>query len=372
MLRVDLSRIKKAACAVLILAVSAMASVPGHAADDDILYFGESEDSVAQNVNSTVVTKGEFYITGAVPGTISYSGNQMVWCDISEGTVYFKEFLVNMGDTVKKGDPICEIRVEVDEIEKEEIELNLEAAERNLEDYITDTKILLEQYKAASTQGSEKDRKLATLSYERLLKTFNEEVEKRESRIDEYTLRLDEIENLSKTKYIKAPTDGVVGYTNRFRPGSSIGRWDFICMINDASDIRVIVEGGSDLLRYNMPVKVVQTNNGRSVELTGKVMTMKSTVLSVNLMAHNDVIEVYGDTTQFRPGSEVSIRFDKVYVPDALLVNKNAVKNDSKGTYVNVFVDGIVSKRYVVVGAADSTKSWIASGVEEGDIIILE
>lgn len=372
MSRIKMSFARKALCAVIIFSVSLAVTVPGKADGGDTLYFGESEDTVAQNVQSTTVKRGEFYITGAVPGSIEYSGAQYVMGGISEGTVRYQQFLVGTGDTVKKGDPLVEVTVEVDEIEKEEVMLNLEAAERNLEDYVTDTRTLLDQYKEATTQGTEKDRRLAEISYDKLLKTFNSEVERRESIIDTYTMRLSEIEGIENTKYIKAPSDGIVGFTSRFRTGDVIGRWDFVCMLNDTSNIKVIVEGGSSLLRYNMPVKIVQTSGGNNVvELTGRVVTLKNTTVSVNLMATNDIIEVYGDASGLRPG-DVSIRFDKVYVPDALLLPSTAIKTDTKGSYVQVYKDGIVSKRYIYVGGADGKQCWIVSGVEEGDIIILE
>jgi hypothetical protein len=35
-------------------------------------------------------------------------------------------------------------------------------------------------------------------------------------------------------------------------------------------------------------------------------------------------------------------------------------------------VNGFSSKRYVVIGGADGTRNWIVSGVEEGDVIILD
>ena len=372
MSRVKSGLVKKVACAFVITALAMPMTVSGHAASDENLYFGALEESLAQNVKTTVVEKGEFYITGAVQATLDFTSNQWVTSSIREGTVHFQEFLVGQGDIVKKGDPIAEISVTIDEIEKEEVELNLEAAKKNLEEYISDTRILLDQYKATSQQGSERDRRLATLSYEKLLKSFKAELEKREEKIDSYTLRLDEIENLSNTKYIKAPTDGIIGYMGRLRRGEVLTGWSFLCVINDPSKVRVVVEGGSELLRYNMPVKVVQSSGNRTVELTGRVLTLKNTSISVNLMANNDIIEVYGDTSTLMPGREVSVKFDKIYVPDALMVSKNAIKSDKKGSYVDVFINGFSSKRYVVVGGSSADKSWIVSGVNEGDIIILK
>ena len=156
------------------------------------------------------------------------------------------------------------------------------------------------------------------------------------------------------------------------RKGEVLGRWSFLCTISDPTNVRVVVEGGSDLLRYNMPVKIVQSTGNRNVELTGRVVTMKSTASSVNLMARNDIIEIYGDVSNLMPGSDVSVKFDKIYVEDALIVPKTALKSDKKGQYLNVYINGFSSKRYVVVGGADSMNYWIVFGVEEGDTIILE
>ena len=318
--------LKKCICLLLVAVIAFIPSVSSRAEGDDVLYFGALDESIAQNVKTAVVEKGEFYITGAVNASLEFPSQQMVFNDIREGTVYFKEFLVSQGDTVKKGDPIARISVTIDEIEKEEVELNLEAAKNNLEEYIQDTRLMLNQYKLAANSGSEKDRKLAQLSYDRLEATFKSEVEKRESRIDEYTLRLDQIEELACREFVYAPADGVIGYLNRFRSNEVIGYWPPLCVLNDPTKVRVVVEGGSELLRYNMPVKIVQSINGKSVELTGRVKTLKTSANSVNLMAQNDVIEVFGDTTKLRPGSEVSVRFDKIYVTDALMVPRTAVK----------------------------------------------
>ena len=372
MSRVKGALIKRAACLLVVAALCVPLSVNGNAADSDTLYFGALEEKVAQNVKTATVTKGEFFVSGAVQASLDFSNNQYVSCDITEGVVHFQELLVSQGDTVKKGDPIALINVTVDEIEREEVQMNLDAARKNLEDYKADTKLLLEQYKKSLNQGSDRDRRLAQISYDRLKQSYKDEVEKREARIDEYVIRLEEIANIENTKTINAPSDGVIGFTNRMRKGEVLNRWSFLCAISDPTNVRVVVEGGSELLRYNMPVKVVQSTGNRNVELTGRVVTMKSTAASVNLMARNDIIEIYGDTSNLMPGGEVSVKFDKIYVEDALIVPKTALKSDKKGNYLNVYINGFSSKRYVVVGGADSMNYWIVFGVNEGDTIILE
>lgn len=372
MSRVNGKFVRRAACFLAAAALCIPLTVNGKAADSDTLYFGALEEKVAQNVNTTTVTKGEFFVTGAVQGSLDFSSNQYVTCDVTEGVVHFQEMLVNQGDTVKKGDPIASIYVTVDEIEKEEVQRNLDAARKNLDEYKADTRLLLNQYKKSLNQGSERDRRLAQISYDRLYESYKNELSKREEKIDGYVIRLAEIESIENTKTVNAPTDGVIGFTNRMRKGEVLSRWSFLCTISDPTNVRVVVEGGSDLLRYNMPVKIVQSTGNRNVELTGRVVTMKSTATSVNLMARNDIIEIYGDVSNLMPGSDVSVKFDKIYVEDALIVPKTALKSDKKGQYLNVYINGFSSKRYVVVGGADSMNYWIVFGVEEGDTIILE
>ena len=380
MLRADgkKSLCKKLLCLALVLSLTFIPATGLSAAEDDVLYFGALDENIAQNVKTATVEKGVFFVNGAVQAKIDFYSNQAVFMDIHEGTVRFQEYMVSEGDVVKKGDPIARVSVSVDEIEKEEVELNLEAAKNNLEEYISDTSLLLDQYKKAAQTGTERDRKLAELSYERLLATFKAEKEKRESRIDEYTLRLTEIEGLEGREYIYAPVDGIVdfgsgrGFSYKYRTNEVMNYWPAVCYINDPTKVRVEVSGGSDLLRYNMPVKIIQSSGTKTLELTGRVITLKSTASSVNLMANDDIIEVYGDASAFNPGKEVSVRFDKIYVEDALTVPKTAVKSDKKGSYVNVYVNGFSSKRYVVIGGADAMNNWIVSGVNEGDIVILD
>ena len=179
MLRADRKKglCKKLLCLTLVLILAVMPATGGSAAEDDVLYFGALEESIAQNVKTATVEKGVFFVNGAISAELDFTSNQMVFNDIREGTVHFQEFLVSQGDIVKKGDPLVRISITVDEIEKEEVELNLEAAKKNLEEYIADTTLLLDQYKKASQTGSERDRKLAELSYERLLNTFKKEKE---------------------------------------------------------------------------------------------------------------------------------------------------------------------------------------------------
>ena len=104
MSRVNGKVIKRAACFLAAAALCIPLTVKGTAADSDTLYFGALEEKVAQNVKITKVTKGEFFVTGAVQGSLEFSSNQYVMCDVSEGVVHFQEMLVSQGDTVKKGD----------------------------------------------------------------------------------------------------------------------------------------------------------------------------------------------------------------------------------------------------------------------------
>ncbi len=374
MLKTDKSK-KMFLCAVMagIMAVASPldGSVLAEETERD-LYFAAMDEKTEVKIETAKVLKEEFFITGAANGTVVYNNSSYVFCDIPEGTVRFQEFLVGTGDMVKKGDPVAKITVELDGSEIEQLKLEKQILEDEQDNYIADTKVLLDMYSSKAENGSTEDEKnLGSLAYKRLLTEYNSKISSMEDRITEVDTRIDLLEEIINTECIYANMDGVIGNTNWLRRESTLDRYAYICSIYDKSDITVVVEGGSDLLRYNMPVKLYQSNGSNEVELTGRVRTLKSTAISLNLTARDDIIEVYGDPTGLQVNKEVVIRFDRVYVPDALTVLKTAVHTDGKGSYVNLLINGQSSKRYVVVGATGTQKAWIASGVEEGDTVIL-
>lgn len=357
--------------AVIALSSTMTGDVFAEEAGND-LYFGAMEEKIEQKLETTKVEQEEFFVTGAATGTVRYNNVSYVINEITEGKVRFQEFLVGTGNTVKKGDPVARISIELDNSEVELLKLNREIIEDDIDNYISDTGKLLEVYKDKAENGAgEEERKLGRLAYEKLNDEYQKKISEMEDRITETSTRIDMLEDIIGTEYIYAGMDGVIGNTNWLMRGSTIEPYTYICSIYDKSDITVVVEGGNDLLRYNMPVKLYQTNGGNQIELTGKVRTLKSTAISTNLTARDDIIEVYGDPTELQVNKDIVIRFDKVYVPDALTVLKTAVHTDNKGSYVNLLINGYSSKRYVVVGGTGAQKCWIASGVSEGDTVIL-
>lgn len=374
MLRTDKSK-KMLLCAAMVTLLAVSAPLGQSASAEEVerdLYFAAMAEKTEIKMETTRVEREEFFVTGAATGTVYYNNSSYVFCEIPEGTVRFQEFMVGTGDMVKKGDPVAKISVEMDAGEIQELSLTRIIQEDELNNYISDTKNLLALYSSKAENGATEDeRTLGSLAYKKLLDEYNSTVSKMEDRITETDTRIEMLEEIINTEYIYANMDGVIGNTNWLRRGSTLDRYAYICSIFDKSDITVAVEGGSDLLRYNMPVKIYQSNGSNEIELTGRVRTLKTTAISMNLTAKDDIIEVYGDPSGLQVNKDVVIRFDKVYVPDALTVLKSAVHTDNKGSYVNLLINGYSSKRYVVVGSTGNQKVWIASGVEEGDTVIL-
>ncbi|MCQ2496780.1 MAG: efflux RND transporter periplasmic adaptor subunit [Lachnospiraceae bacterium] len=334
------------------------------------LYFGEVETETQSKIETVKVTRDEFFVTGAANGEVRYNKSSAVFNMISEGTVRFQEYMVGTGTEVKKGDPIARITVELDASEIAQLQLELAIKEDDLDNYISDTKKLLDIYSRKAENSEDADEKLmARLAYDRLFDDYSKKVSSMEDEITSMVTRIELLTELLNTEYITANMDGVVSQTNWLRRGSSIGAWTYICSIIDKSDITVVVPGGSDLMRYNMPVKIYQTNGNKEIVLTGRVKTLKTTAISTNLTAEDDIIEVYGDPSDLQVNKDVVVRFDRMYVPDALTLPKTAVKSDNKGSYVNLMINGFTSKRYVVVGGTGARTCWIASGVEEGDLV---
>lgn len=375
MLRIN--NLKRAAAVLLsiimlVLSFSMTSTVNADEEEKD-LYFGALEQTEIKKINTTRVKKGTFFVTGAVNGTVEYGSVSYVFNTLSEGEIYFEEFCVSNGTEVKRGDPIAKISVNVDEIGLEEQRMQLETAEKNLDEYISDTKLLMEQYRIKSeTAETEEERRLGELAYQRLSDEYEAEVLKRKKKMAEDETRIDKLAEAVATEFIYADMDGTVSNLNRLRRGHQMNYYEYVCTIIDKSQIWITADDSSDLLRYNMPVKLSQTNGNKTIELTGRVVTLKSTSISHNLSARRDIIEVYGDPSGFSINKDVVVRFDRIYVPDALMVSKSAVHTDNRGSYVNLLINGYSCKKYVVVGGTNVEDSWVAFGVNEGDEIIVD
>lgn len=375
-----MSRIKRSISVLLIAGLllgnvaSARAANDNFRPDNEDLYLGALENIVETKYNTIAVTKGDFEAYATSQAYIVYDKTSYVFNTISQGTVKFGQYFVKNGDFVKKGDPIAEITVTAELESIEDLTNRITTMEENLESYANVNKGLLKKYTSIINSNVESpvQKKIAQLLYNRLDVDYKKEYSRRSAELNALKVQLAETENLVGTQYIKAPADGVVNNLQHFWPDSKLNNYTYMCNVVDNTKAKIYINSNSDLLRYNMPVKIVQSNGPKSVSLDGRVVTLSSTTLSPNLTSGQPIVEILGDPSLLDISNDVSVRFTSITAKNVILVSKKAVSTDAKGDFVYLYRDGHSFKQYIITGGNNATDYWVVSGLNEGDLVVVK
>lgn len=368
--------LKKPLAVFLSLTLILSQIVPVHGADNpknsDELYFAAYDNEVVENVQTGVVTKGEFIVKDVCRASIVYENVSYVFNEINSGNVIFQGMLVSDGDLVNTGDPIAEVSLSVNVETVDELEAYIGALEESLESYITTNSQLLNRYKTlAESSPSAADRRVAQLLYDRLYVNYNDELQEREDFIEAQKATLSTYKSLRETQYITAPMSGKVSNISRIWRGQTLDNWAYICSIYDTENVRLEVISGGENLSYNQAVQVVSVQKSQNVLIDGRVTSCSSPTLSSNLVGKTKYITFIGDPSNMKIGEDVSVRYESIHTQNAILVPKKAVETDNGGTYVNLYKDGHQFKQYFISGGVNADNYWAVMGLNEGDVVVL-
>lgn len=370
-----MSRIKHLRMPALVLAITMMvAAIPSVAAEDsDELYRDAVNHIVTRSITTEAVVKGTFTVNSSCKAQLDCDNVSYVFCNLGSSGVKFGEYWVSNGARVKRGDIIAEVTVAVPDVEIEQLEMEITTAEENLDRYIDVNNALLRDYeKRIANAATASDRKTAQLLYDRLSVSFEEEK----------TARTKEIENLRNTyesyfeksgkEYITASADGVVSGLNRYRNGDSLGNYSYMCAIYDTDSLHVTVQGGSELLSFNMPVSITQGTGADMISVEGRVTSNKNVTLAANLIGSNDYVEITGEASLLSINADTMLRFQSVIMKNALMVPKKAVGEDTGGYFVYRYENGLSIKQYILAGGSNIEYYWVVDGLNEGDLVVIK
>ena len=373
MLKIDL---KKPVAVFLTLMTVMMQTVPvigsDRYEDNNELYFQAFENEVVENVQTGRVTSGDFIVNAACKASIIYENVSYVFNDIDTGSVQYVNMLVSVGDTVERGQPLVELSVSVDNEAVSQLESQIEVLEESLDSYISTNAQLLKRYSdLAQYSASAADRRVASLLYDRLSVSYNEELQRREDDIEAKKATLTTYRSLQETQYIKAPASGKISNIARLWRGQNLDRYAYICSIYDTEHVILSVNNGGDDLSYNQTVYAVNPRTGGNQLIPGRVTSCISPVLSSNLVGKTKYIELLEDPSELKIEEDVSIRYESKHTKNALLVPKKAVESDLGGNFVYLYSDGHQFKKYFISGGSNAEYYWAVIGLNEGDTVVL-
>lgn len=338
---------------------------------DGNLYLDALEQETIINTKTDTVRRGDFRIGFSVEARLEIKSGAAIMNIDSVGDVSFGNYVVSIGDWVEPGDVICTVSVSVDKEQIATLESEIALEEEKLAEYSDTNEKLLEEYETQIRNG-QGDVRQAKLLRDRLSVDFKKEKESRQNYIDSLRSEYERYLVAEMTDSIKSYAPGVVGYLNRYTRGQKLKNWEFMGTIYGSEDVRFFIDSGNDYMRFNLPITLVQQAGSGMNEFPGKVVTSLDSSLPASLCGSVNYIEVEGDITTLNPNRKTMIRCDRALQENVLLVKNSAVYNDSRGKYVLVDVNGLKTRRYVVVGGSNNEDTWIIDGVNEGETVLIK
>ena len=338
---------------------------------DDLYIEALDTEPGASFYKTETVRKGTFSVYYTTMPRSDYDDYSYLYNPIIVGNVKFVRYLAKNGDWIEVGDPVCDIEVTVDESRIAELEENIAKEEEQLGTYAYTCEKLLEEYDEMYKSGSG-DAELAKLLYDRLKGSYDKELKSRREVIDEMQSEYDGLRMAQTMTQITATSTGFVAHLESLHHGMELSPYYFLGVIYRVENAKLYLEGGSDYLRFGLKSTLVQTDGGNTIEADGMVVSTLDPSIPPALIGEKTVLEFSDEYKNFNPRKDVVLKVERIHMENALMVRNKAVYNDSHGDYVLINDNGRKTRRYVIVGGSNNDDTWIISGVNEGDEVIVK
>ncbi len=354
MLRTKQAWIKSISAAVLssALFVSGLSN-PSLAIADDTSYV------------TATVERGTLSTKAQARASIFYPQSTAIIFESEYGSTTFVEYAVTRGMVVEEGQVIATIRTEVDEIAKEELQLQLKRAEEDYAEFLERMESSLQQAEDAVSNATGDEKRIAELRLEKQRIEYDKRFASEESSIEALRKRMEVYETAGEVTEITAPVSGTVSWLERYREGDTI--WDnaTVGAIYNTDKMLFTIKDMTGVLRYGMKLMLLADNG---IQYEGTVVSTASEALNPSLVQEVAYVRV--------ENADPTLRYDATYetihMDNVLLVPASAVKADTTGNYVLVLKDGRPSKQYFAAAKTINGQCYVLSGLEEGTTVIIK
>ena len=285
---------------------------------------------------------------------------------------HLKRFVVDLGDRVEQGDVVAEIYDDEFKQRERQAQANLEFANARLERAkinLSSAQRELKRTRDGRTGGLSTEQDLDAA--ESAVGTAQADVELAKAEITRAQAALEESGLDVANTIIRAPISGYVD-KRRVDAGALVSPQTPLCTIVSIDPAKVIVnipETSIQLARVNQKTHI-EIGNVFTVVMEGEVTRVAPTVdLATRTVSVE--ITVPNDKNRLRPGMSADVSFVAGRASDALIVPEQALTRGLEETTVFKVVDEIAIRTPVEVGVVANSRAEIKSGLEEGDLIVV-
>lgn len=257
-----------------------------------------------------------------------------VYYAFTEFNAPFLEYRVSKGDYIKPGDILAVL--DIGDIEKELRDMEITYQKQKLS-----YERILERYEDGL--ASEYDLRLAELDYEDATNKFNDLKEEKENSL------------------LVADVEGVVQVLMNYEKGDMVNTGITVVTVVRNDDI-ILQASSRQVGSSDLEVGDYALLESKGIELDGTISAIHGNFVT---------IEPEYMLEDWELGSSVKVDIPLDSSMGALVVNRDAVKSVGGRNYVRLLVDGIAIERSVELGISSGRYIEIKSGLEEGDVVIL-
>ena len=324
---------------------------------------------------------------------------------VPEGT------LVKRGDKVAVLDPsqIMQVMSNIEmrsygitqQIEQSRLDSSLSLTEarsaiEKIKEQLTDAHLRVEQsiYESKSVQRQEQialekiQRQLNSeiRNYDQKERSFKAQIAREQGYITRYLNQADGYKKLMQQTIVKAPSEGMVIYADKFgiktKVGSNVSGWQPV--IATLPDLRymnsIIMVKETDISKIKIGQKVeltVEALPGRS--FTGEVVKIAN--IGQELANQFQIafrVEIKVEVPQKEEPFELLPNMTSTNTiitkewPDVLFIDKKVVHHDGSDKYVYLRKGGTIKKRIITTGAENEEFVIIEDGLDVGDKVVIE
>lgn len=318
---------------------------------------------------------GEYITTVSSSVSTIYAYDEMIY---GTETGYIEEILVSGGSYIYKGDAIASYYTGGSSISLEEKKLSLEKLESAYNSLLDSYTIQMEaEYEIlAGLEVDTYEYELQKLNIEKVEVTYEQNIFTSNNTIESMKETIAALEADLELKYIYAHVDGTLYNVANLSQGDKFNTSTVLAQVYSEGEYLVEINNSSGF-DWGEEVYIL-IGSGNSIQtLYGEVIGF-GTVLSPELADYPCYVKVDFEKSEVDenfiiPEREIVRAYaSKEYMPDVLLLDKDAVETEGTELFVYILEDGIVKKRYITSNYSNTEYYWVTEGLVENQIVVNE
>lgn len=326
--------------------------------DGETILTGAAAEK-AKSYETYEVTPGDVVKSGTMSLTVTYTNKQALCAP--DDDLYLDEILVKGKAVLKKGDPIAAFHRESSEAELRQAELNLERLKTERDERLEDLEEALDNAWAYSG-GAQAE--LAQLEYDRAVYNYQRQIDLLQEEVDDQKAAFEPV-------MLLAPYDCVVDSYPYLYSQQKVDSSTVVANISDSSSLALVGENFINNFQYGNQVEVEYgKKNDRK--------TIKGKVVSTSVLLGDDKQQIWivpEEPITEKELEKPTAKAEIFQIKDALTVPRSAIEMENGNSYVQILIDGVTHKRYIIrgvtVGSTDDRSVVVLSGLEVGQQVII-